>query len=68
MKAFCVKDYDARPYHPKFRRQQGGVLHSSIVSQDAVGTPAEQQRLQRIAGVELQSEKEKRQEQERFVK
>ena len=47
------------PYHPELRRDQVGVLHSSIESQDAIGAPAEKQRFKRSVGVELQRVKDR---------
>lgn len=49
-------------YHPELRGDQGGILHSCIVRQDAVGKPAEEQNLNRSAGVELRKVEDRKKE------
>lgn len=39
-------------HHPELGRDQVGVLHSSVESQDTIGAPAEQHSLKRSVGVE----------------
>lgn len=58
---FCI----SYSYHPELRGDQGGVLHSSIVGQDAVREPAEQHSLKWSAGVELQKVEDKYRESRR---
>lgn len=53
---FCI----SCSYHPNLRGDQGGVLYSSIESQEAIGEPAEQHSLKRSAGVELHKVKDKK--------
>lgn len=40
-------------YHSELGRDQVGILHSGVESQDTIGAPAEQHGLKRSVGVEL---------------
>ena len=60
MEGFCVHVCAGCPYHPELGGDQGGVLHSGVESQEAIGAPAEQHSLKRSVGVKLQRGKEER--------
>lgn len=59
---FCVHVCADCPYHSELGGDKSGVLHSGVESQEAIWEPAEQHRLKRSVGVELQRVKREEKE------